>query len=96
MQFTVTRGDHDHNHACSTRKFAVQVSSNTQDFQKYLTGVTKYTRVVHSHVCLNRAVPYNCMYNVIQVVKYRLFKDNIALACILLVSELIYSIELGD
>ena len=48
MQFTVTRGDHDHNCACSTREFAVQVSSNTRDFQKYSTGVTKYTRVMHS------------------------------------------------
>ena len=50
MQFTGTRGDHDYNRACSARKFAVQVSSNMRDFQKYSTGVTKYMHVMPSRV----------------------------------------------
>ena len=36
VQFTVTRGDHDHNRMCNTCEFAVQVSSNTRDFRKKL------------------------------------------------------------
>ena len=45
-------------HVCMAHEILVRLSTDTHDFEKYLRGATKYTRVTHTRASsLNRAVP---------------------------------------
>ena len=36
-------------HMCMVREIPMQLSTDTHDFEKYLRGATKYTRVTGTH-----------------------------------------------